>query len=284
MVVCKSTFIFQPSSGLHLTLHLSHLQDHTASSMRLMSGQIRKQSIAADQDSLVAMDALLQIGQGTLSESNTRSNSRASENVSVRSSSPCRASCDERSKERLSEAQNNIAATIKSLLPFNASNIFLSQTGQHPVAMAAAHVAAVSSGWKGAIVGTSDMLTQFSRDRGSGVSSRVILPVTEAQSLVGGEQPNLVATWAGDTSAVHVRRGSDSISSSSPIRVEKVEEALRSKPQRGRKRDDLNENERVELTRTRNREHAKSTRYAMSRLNQFLMLFSFYVSNHVSPI
>ena len=252
--------------------------------MRLMSGQIRKQSIAADQDSLVAMDALLQIGQGTLSESNIRSNSRASENVSVRSSSPCRASCDERSKERLSEAQNNIAATIKSLLPFNASNIFLSQTGHHPVAMAEAHVAAVSSGWKGAIVGTSDMLTQFSRDCGSGVSSRVILPVTEAQSLVGGEQPNLVATWAGDTSAVHVRRSSDSISSSSPVRVEKVEEALRSKPQRGRKRDDLNENERVELTRTRNREHAKSTRYAMSRLNQFLVLFSFYVSNHVSPI
>ena len=47
---------------------------------------------------------------------------------------------------------------------------------------------------------------------------------------------------------------------SSTVRHEKVEEALRSKPQRGKKRDDLSEKERMELTRTRNREHAKSTR------------------------
>jgi len=240
-----------------------------------MSGPIKKQSISADQDSLVAMDALLQIGQGTRSESNIPSSFRASKNVIVTSSTPCRASCDERPKERLSEAQNNITATIKSLFPFNASNVYLSQTGHHPVAIAASHAAAVSSGWKGAIAGTSGMLTQFS----SGISSRLMLPVTEAQRLAGGEQPNLAATGAGDTSTAHVRRSSDSISSSSPIRVEKVEEALRSKPQRGRKRDDLNENERVELTRTRNREHAKSTRYAMSRWNQFLMRYSFYVSN-----
>lgn len=44
------------------------------------------------------------------------------------------------------------------------------------------------------------------------------------------------------------------------IRREKVEAALRSKPQRGRKRENLSDLERVELTRTRNREHAKSTR------------------------
>mmetsp|Transcript_41779 Transcript_41779/g.64357 ORF Transcript_41779/g.64357 Transcript_41779/m.64357 type:complete len:416 (-) Transcript_41779:125-1372(-) len=44
------------------------------------------------------------------------------------------------------------------------------------------------------------------------------------------------------------------------VRKEKVEAALRSKPQRGRKREDLSEKERLELTRTRNREHAKSTR------------------------
>jgi hypothetical protein len=36
---------------------------------------------------------------------------------------------------------------------------------------------------------------------------------------------------------------------------------LRSKPQRGKKRDNLSALERLELTRTRNREHAKSTRY-----------------------
>jgi hypothetical protein len=44
------------------------------------------------------------------------------------------------------------------------------------------------------------------------------------------------------------------------IRREEVVKALHSKPQRGRKRRNLNEEERQELTRTRNREHAKSTR------------------------
>jgi len=44
------------------------------------------------------------------------------------------------------------------------------------------------------------------------------------------------------------------------VRVAEVEAALRSKPQRGKKRDNLNGMERLELTRTRNREHAKNTR------------------------
>ena len=44
------------------------------------------------------------------------------------------------------------------------------------------------------------------------------------------------------------------------IRATEVEAALRSKPQRGRKRENLTVLERLELTRTRNREHAKSTR------------------------
>jgi hypothetical protein len=48
--------------------------------------------------------------------------------------------------------------------------------------------------------------------------------------------------------------------SSDGVRKEKIEDALKSQPQRGRKRVNLNETERLELTRTRNREHAKSTR------------------------
>jgi hypothetical protein len=44
------------------------------------------------------------------------------------------------------------------------------------------------------------------------------------------------------------------------VRRQEIDAALRSKPQRGRKRDNLSEVERLELTRTRNREHAKSTR------------------------
>jgi hypothetical protein len=39
-----------------------------------------------------------------------------------------------------------------------------------------------------------------------------------------------------------------------------IADALSSKPQRGRKRTNLTDAERLELTRTRNRQHAKSTR------------------------
>lgn len=44
------------------------------------------------------------------------------------------------------------------------------------------------------------------------------------------------------------------------VRTDKIRDALNSKPQRGKKRQNLNDFERQELTRTRNREHAKSTR------------------------
>jgi hypothetical protein len=54
------------------------------------------------------------------------------------------------------------------------------------------------------------------------------------------------------------------------IRKEIIAAALLSKPQRGRKRDNLNVFERMELTRTRNREHAKSTRYAIIRKDDSL--------------
>jgi hypothetical protein len=47
------------------------------------------------------------------------------------------------------------------------------------------------------------------------------------------------------------------------MRQDKIDAALRSKPQRGRKRENLSVMERLELTRTRNREHAKSTRYVV---------------------
>ena len=47
------------------------------------------------------------------------------------------------------------------------------------------------------------------------------------------------------------------------VRTDKILDALNSKPQRGKKRRNLNDMERLELTRTRNREHAKCTRYVM---------------------
>ena len=44
------------------------------------------------------------------------------------------------------------------------------------------------------------------------------------------------------------------------VRTDRIQDALNSKPQRGKKRRNLNDQERLELTRTRNREHAKCTR------------------------
>ena len=62
-------------------------------------------------------------------------------------------------------------------------------------------------------------------------------------------------TQAGEMDVAEASEGSQP-----KIRQEQIDAALRSKPQRGRKRENLSVLERLELTRTRNREHAKSTR------------------------
>ena len=54
--------------------------------------------------------------------------------------------------------------------------------------------------------------------------------------------------------------GSPESTAAEAVRREQIQAALQSKPQRGKKRKNLTENERLELTRTRNREHARSTR------------------------
>jgi hypothetical protein len=55
--------------------------------------------------------------------------------------------------------------------------------------------------------------------------------------------------------------GTDGMSSMElAVRTDRIQDALNSKPQRGKKRRNLNDQERLELTRTRNREHAKCTR------------------------
>jgi hypothetical protein len=53
-------------------------------------------------------------------------------------------------------------------------------------------------------------------------------------------------------------------STTTAVRTDKIQDALNSRPQRGKKRCNLNDEERLELTRTRNREHAKCTRYVLS--------------------
>lgn len=63
----------------------------------------------------------------------------------------------------------------------------------------------------------------------------------------------------------------DDANSSPSIQQEKILDALQSKPQRGKKRRNLNNLERMELTRTRNREHAKSTRMKKKARHQELL-------------
>jgi hypothetical protein len=63
----------------------------------------------------------------------------------------------------------------------------------------------------------------------------------------------------------------DEASVEEKVRKDEVEAALKSEPQRGRKRENLNAEERLELTRTRNREHAKSTRIRKKQRYQDLL-------------
>lgn len=72
---------------------------------------------------------------------------------------------------------------------------------------------------------------------------------------------------------------STSASNDASIRSDQVEAALRSKPQRGRKRENLSFLERLELTRTRNREHAKSTRIRKKARYQELVTFEAKYNN-----
>lgn len=64
----------------------------------------------------------------------------------------------------------------------------------------------------------------------------------------------------GSIQANQVKKANETVATKPAVRTTEIEAALRSKPQRGRKRDNLSALERLELTRTRNREHAKSTR------------------------
>lgn len=82
------------------------------------------------------------------------------------------------------------------------------------------------------------------------------LPVVNHPSLIVQGLPSSVATQTSSLDRYEQRH----VPREEQIRKEEVEKALLSKPQRGRRRDNLSNSERLELARTRNREHAKSTR------------------------
>lgn len=84
-------------------------------------------------------------------------------------------------------------------------------------------------------------------------------PVVPSVEPVAVPSLNVSFPIAGDTTRVN-NSSTESVVDKPTVRSTEIEAALKSKPQRGRKRENLSELERLELTRTRNREHAKSTR------------------------
>lgn len=191
-----------------------------------------------DNDSLVAMDALLQIGVTTDGSASTQSPPSSSAGATVEQQLN-----EARTARLVEEAVNlpNLAATIHALFPFNVTNMLLNSNRQS-AAIASAHAAIATANYasnRTALEASSSLQHQL---------SSTLAPPTSNNETMDTKIP------------LPMEQNAES-KSGAAIRKEKVEEALRSKPQRGRKREDLSDFERMELTRTRNREHAKSTRY-----------------------
>jgi hypothetical protein len=204
-----------------------------------------------DRDSLVALDALLRIREsGALNSLISNSNSLMTSSSDIASGKrESMASCS-------SSLQTHLASRLSSLLPINAASVLFSNSNQQNAVLAATaaqlRMAAVSNHWGNGLLATGN---GHSMSRGMSPS----LSSTPAGAMAGAPRPRQESF---DLQSI-VSSPEKKVKSPEPtssIRQEKVAEALRSKPQRGRKRDDLSETERLELTRTRNREHAKSTR------------------------
>ena len=205
-----------------------------------------------DRDSLVALDALLRIREsGALNSIISNGNSLKTPGTELASSNrESIASCSPAS------LQTHLAARLSSLLPINAASVLFSNSNQQNAVLAATAAQlrmVAASNWGNGLLGAGS---------GHSMSTGVSPPLSSTPSgaVAGTPRPRHESFDVQSTVSSQEKKG-ESPGPSSSIRKEKVAEALRSKPQRGRKRDDLNETERLELTRTRNREHAKSTRY-----------------------
>jgi len=200
-----------------------------------------------DRDSLVALDALLRIrdsGAFLNPSANAKHHVRTDRSSLPRDPLPSSSTAHPAQAASLPE----LVAKLSSFLPLNAANMFLNHHQQYATmspSPAQVHLASVQAAsaknW-----GT----TLLAAGAPSPSSTNKISPVTvpERVALDREAKPEVPGN------------DQDSLTAAEAIRKEKVAEALRSKPQRGRKRDNLSEKERLELTRTRNREHAKSTR------------------------
>jgi hypothetical protein len=181
----------------------------------------------ADRDSLLALDALLRIRQSDASQHSGSTKKDIGSHPTVSRYSP--------------------TAVIgwNKMLPINAAGLLLPQVS--------------SGGYSPA--------QQFAGVQAAAAALRHPRPDAPSRGLVVQDAHTTRAKPSSETPSSSEPRQDDKKKNAADtkeeavsIRREKVEAALNSKPQRGRKREDLSEKERLELTRTRNREHAKSTR------------------------
>ena len=100
---------------------------------------------------------------------------------------------------------------------------------------------------------------------GSNASGRLVPPGAKAlHSTINSPSHLPIAGTAAVVSPPTSTSPAKSPTSPTSVREEEIKAALTSKPQRGKKRDNLTAEERKELTKTRNREHARTTRCAQS--------------------
>lgn len=203
-----------------------------------------------DRDSLVALDALLRIRETGALNSLISNNNALKSPVTEQLASSNResiASCPS------SSLQAHLAARLSSLLPMNAASVLFSNANQQNAVLAAQLRLAAASSWGNGLLAAGNgqpMPSNVSPSQNS----------TPTGAIAGTPRPRHESFDLQSTVSSSEKNVESAEPSPASIRKEKVAEALRSKPQRGRKRDDLSETERLELTRTRNREHAKSTR------------------------
>jgi hypothetical protein len=216
---------------------------------------------SADTDSLIALDALLNIGSSVRAGAGFGSNDVGSSPQVV----------VERNLTRNPMGGGFTAgqvSAISAMLSLNASLGLPPPAGGSP---SYNHLIAVRTAAAAAAIQLSHNSSYSMVTASPGFGNGVLIPSTAAgrhQSIAAqpesrnyGKLPFGDGTREGTTKATTEKNNPASNKEQQVVfRQEKVEAALNSKAQRGKKRDNLSASERLELTRTRNREHAKGTR------------------------
>jgi hypothetical protein len=195
-----------------------------------MGGPQSQTPSSADRDSMVALDALLRIRESSGALDHSAAPAASNPSTSAHVAAP--------------SLTHIFPSSLSSLLHQHAA---MEASAAH-YRLAAAQAAAATS-WGNSLLAARTNAASHAPSR-SGVGPTADAAATPQSSTPQDREERSASTTTREESYQEAS-----------VRKEKVDEALRSKPQRGRKREDLNDTERLELTRTRNREHAKSTRY-----------------------